>query len=103
MDYLDTLRLFDKAMFDLNAIRHLIFNLQDNFDQLNKRLFTEKKFELLQKFLLNHRFCGLYAKLVLTSIKQEIPKIEEKAVFIPASTIQDPTENHILNVIRGRN
>lgn len=104
MDLFDQFKLFDRPIFDYNAIRHLIFNLQENFDQLSKKLWTEKKFELLQKFTINHRFCGLYSKLVLIpASKIEAPKLQEdKGIFIPASKIEDPTENHILNVIRGR-
>lgn len=63
MDYFDSCRLFDKPLLEFNAIRHFVYNLQDRFDQINKRLWTNQKFELYQKFVIDHRHCGLIVRL----------------------------------------
>lgn len=65
MDYIDCCRLFDKPLLEFNAIRHFIYNLHDRFDQVLKPLWMPKSFELYQKFVINHRHCGLYIKLEL--------------------------------------
>ena len=102
MDFLDTCRLFDRPLFDYNAIRHLIFNLRDRFDQPMKRLWSEKRFELYQKFTIDHRHCGLYAKLILVNSEISIKSDDPKGILIPASSEQAPTPVHNLKVIRGR-
>lgn len=63
MDYIDSCQLFDKMILDSNAIRHFIFNMQDRFDQLTKKLWSEKRFQLYQKFVIDHRHCGLFLRL----------------------------------------
>lgn len=99
MDYLDGCRLFDRPMFDVNAIRHVIFNLRDKFDQPTSRLWSEKKFNLYQKFLIDHRHCGLYIKLVLVipELEESPPKDLEKITIVGTSE-----ENRNLRLIKGR-
>lgn len=63
MDYFDQCRLFDRPLFDLNAVRHFIFNLQDRYNLLTRPLWSVKKFDLYQKFIIDHRHCGVYVKL----------------------------------------
>lgn len=63
MDYLDKLQLFDKMMLDYNSIRHFIFNMREKFDYPTKKLWSEKQFNLFQKFTLTHKDCGLFIKL----------------------------------------
>mgnify|MGYP006902064646 CR=1 FL=1 len=65
MDYLDNLQLFDRMMLDTNAIRHFIFNLQDRYSGVTGKLWSEKMFHLYQKFILDHKNCGLFIKLAL--------------------------------------
>lgn len=65
MDYFSSCRLFDRPLFELNAVRHLIFNLQDKYDQKLNRLWSEKNFHLYQKFIIDHRPCGVFIKLIL--------------------------------------
>jgi len=65
MDYLDSLQLFDRALLNNNAIRHLIFNMQDRFASVSSKLWSEKMFLLYQKFTIDHRDCGLFVKLQL--------------------------------------
>ena len=104
MDYFDACRLFDRPMFEFNSIRHFIHNMQDKYDQVavGKRLWTERQFILYQKFVLDHRTCGLYIKLELTADKSE-PKIEEKSFLIKGSNnkLEEPRTLN-LKLIRGR-
>lgn len=114
LDYLDTCNLFDKPSFNYNAIRHIIFNMQENFDQIasGRRLWTEKQTQLYHKFLVEHRNCGLYLKLDLQNIEikkqeeeKEEPKIIEKSVKIVSASntknlVAAPKVN--LKLIRGK-
>ncbi len=90
MDFLDGHRLFDRPMFDYNAVRHFIFNMQEKFDQPNRKLWTEKKFQLYQKFTYDHRNCGIFIKLILAEEEAE-KEIEPEKVFISGSVIE-PTK-----------
>jgi len=71
MDYFDSCRLFDKPLLEFNAIRHFVYNLQDRYDQINKRLWTNQKFDLYQKFVIDHRHCGLIIRLEVPVKKPE--------------------------------
>ena len=68
MDYLDQCQMFDRVVLEYNAVRHFIFNLGNKFDQPAQRLFSEKKFRLYQKFAIDHKDCGLFAKLATEKI-----------------------------------
>jgi hypothetical protein len=63
--YFEQCRLFDKPMFELNGIRHFIFNMQNRYDQVMRPIWTQKQFDLYQKFIMDHRFCGLFLRLSL--------------------------------------
>lgn len=95
LDYFDTCRLFDKPLLELNAIRHFVFNLQDRFDQKIKPLWVPKKFELYQKFVIEHRHCGLYIKL----IPPEKAPIREP---IPEAILKVPEPKNILRLIKNK-
>lgn len=103
MDYFDSCRLFDRAMFEYSAIRHFIYNLQDRFDQtvIGKRLWSKPQYDHYEKFIVSHRSCGLYVRLDL-DIPFKTPEVEEKAVKIKAQTkclVSPPQVN--LRLIRG--
>lgn len=86
MEYFEGCRLFDKPMFDINGIRNFIFHMQNKFDQGLKRLWSEKQFTLYQKFILEHRFCGTYIKLILVSIENDLLLSDEsEKIFIKAT------------------
>jgi hypothetical protein len=70
MDYLDSVKLFDRSMLDQNAIRHLVYNLQEKFDQKVRRLWTDHQYHMYERFMQMHKPCGLYAKLILISEEQ---------------------------------
>jgi hypothetical protein len=63
MNYIDRCQLFDKVMLEYNAIRHFIHNMYDNFDQPFRKLWSEKQYRLYQKFVIDHRDCGLFIRL----------------------------------------
>ncbi len=63
MDYLDSLQLFDKMIMNYNATRHFIHNMQEKFDMPTQRLWSEKLFKLCQKFVIDHKDCGVFVKL----------------------------------------
>lgn len=88
MDYLDVCRLFDKPAFDFNTIRHVLQNLQGRFDQvsLGRKLWSEKQVELYQRFIIEHKSCGLYLKLQLTQQEKQIKTFKEKFIKIKASS-----------------
>lgn len=82
LDYLDAAGLFDKPALDINTIKHVLRNIYDNFDQLNKKIWSEKRHIILQKFLVNHKNCGLYLKLSLEA-RQTVIQEKEINVIIP--------------------
>lgn len=103
MGYLDAVRLFDRPMLDQNAIRHLIYNLQDKFDQKFKRLWTDHEYNLLERFIQMHKPCGLYAQLILVNEPFELPKEAEQFSFIKGTPEVNVPERKInISSIRGR-
>lgn len=108
MDFLDTCRLFDRPAFDFNAIRHIMHNMSENFDQIaaGKRLWNQRQLDLYQKFLIGHKMCGTYLKLVNVPVEdKQIISIEEKSIPIEPlskklSKAEVPKFN--LKLIRGR-
>ena len=109
MEYFENCRLFDRPMFELQAIRHFIFNIRERYDQIaaGKRIWAEKKFELYQKFIIDHRLCGLYLKLILVNPEYSNAnkvEFEEKSVFIKSEKPfgLDPQIKNPLRLIRGR-
>ncbi|MDP2683529.1 MAG: hypothetical protein Q8P20_00580 [bacterium] len=66
MDYFDILQLFDRQIMNYNTVRHFVHNMQEKFDLPSKRLWSEKMFLLYQKFVIDHKDCGVYIKLQLS-------------------------------------
>jgi hypothetical protein len=81
MDYFDNCHLFDRPIFEYSAINHFIKNMQDRYDQVavGKRLWSEKNYTLYQKFIAEHRLCGIYIKLSLLEdgVSEKTPFIEK--------------------------
>lgn len=107
MDYLESLRLFDRPLFDINAIRHFVYNMQERYDQKVKRLWTEKQFQLYEKFIVSHKACGVYVKLVLIDTEQEIkPEVKEhpldKLLIKGTEELKPRTPQMKLKLIRGK-
>lgn len=70
-EYLDKVNLFDRPMLDNNSIRHVLYNLQDRFDQKTKRLWTDHQYNLLERFMQTHKPCGFYLKSILSLEEDE--------------------------------
>lgn len=104
-DYLDAVKLFDRPMLDQNAIRHLIYNLQDRFDQKFKRLWTDHEYHMLERFMVMHKPCGLYAQIILVQESDNNDPEEEQMSFvrgIPPSAEKVQRKANLTSV-RGRN
>lgn len=102
MDYFEQCRLFDRPMFDLNAVRHFIFNLQDRYNLITRPLWSAKKFELYQKFVIDHRHCGVYIKLKLPEGSGLLPEpiiTPKEEVVVKKSSVSFPNK---LRLIRNK-
>lgn len=91
MDYLEICGLFDRPEFDYNSIRHIIFNLRDRYDYVNKKIFSKKIFQLIENFTVQHKKCGIYLKLSLVQPNYS-HKTESKAILIPGNSSLDTRE-----------
>jgi hypothetical protein len=93
IEYLDSCRLFDKPLYDMNGVKNVIQNIHVKFNLNNfKKLWHQKEIDNYEKFISSHKRCGLYLKLILeeTQIKQETTEVieniqnnEENVIFIP--------------------
>lgn len=103
IDYLDAVRLFDRPMLDQNAVRHLVYNLQDCFDQKLKRLWTDHEYNLIERFIHMHNQCGTYAQLILVCEDSSNIKKPEQISFVKGIPEKE-RPNKIVNIssIRGR-
>lgn len=99
MDYFENCHLFDRPIFEYSTIAHFIKNMQDRYDQVavGKRLWSEKNYILYQKFLAEHRLCGLYIKLALleTGTSEKTPFVE-KSVRINAKKEEPESQPTII-------
>jgi len=103
IEYLDTVNLFDRPMLSQNAIRHLVYGLQDRFDQKFKRLWTDHEYHLLERFMHMHKDCGLYAQLILVPEELEQPQQEEEQIsFVKGTPLRDKEKKPNLGAVRGR-
>lgn len=80
--YLDAVKLFDRPMLDQNAIRHLIYNIQERFDQKFKRIWTDHEYHLLERFIQMHKPCGLYAQLIMVQEEPQQFLVENDMSFV---------------------
>jgi len=62
-EYIEALRLFQKPLIDYNAIRRVVFNIQEKYYQNIKPIWAIKQFRLIENFTLVHKMCGLYLEL----------------------------------------
>lgn len=65
INYLEQCRLFDKPAFELNAVKHIIYNIQNKYSLTVRPIWSQNKFDLYQKFVIDHRLCGVYLRLAL--------------------------------------
>jgi hypothetical protein len=102
-DYMDAVRLFDRPMLDQNAIRHLVYNLQDRFDQKFKRLWTDHEYNLLERFMHMHKQCGMYAQLIMVEEGPLDDQETEEMSFVRGTPEVESKERKVsLASVRGR-
>jgi hypothetical protein len=77
MDYLDNCKLFDKPFYDYNAIRNFLARFKQKFDSPLSPTWIERKYNMYQKFAVDHKNCGLVLRLSLESA--ELPKESNSA------------------------
>jgi hypothetical protein len=94
MDYFDSIKLFDRPLLDNNSINHLIYNLQDRFDQKIKRLWTDHQYNLIERFMHMHKPCGLYSQLILVEeeLVENITKEDIQISFVSGFNAMDKKE-----------
>lgn len=83
-DYLEAVKLFDRPMLDQNAIRHLIYNIQERFDQKFKRIWTDHEYHVLERFMQMHKPCGFYVQLIMTQEEPVQNQINDDISFVRA-------------------
>jgi hypothetical protein len=98
MDYFDNCRLFDRPMFEFNAIKNFLYQMRERYDQIyvGKRLWSEKQYHLFEKFVIEHRNCGLYLKLETNS------QIDINQINTKQSNVNEDNKKTILKLIRNR-
>lgn len=62
-EYIEWLRLFQRPLRDYNAVRRVVFNIQEKYYQNFNPIWTKKQFRLIENFTLVHKMCGLYLEL----------------------------------------
>ena len=81
MDYFEGCRLFEKPMFDFNAVRNFLQSMQDRFSQVVNPLWHKKDIDLYQNFAISHRACGVYIWLRLLDKEEDKPEEPERLVI----------------------
>lgn len=100
-DYLEAVKLLDKPLIDINAIRNLVFKMQDRFDQKIKKLWSEKEFRMIERFIHMHKACGLYVRLA-TGVDEE-PEDDFQLIKISGSSVgADQAEPSMVQKTRAR-
>jgi hypothetical protein len=98
MDYLDSIKLFDRPIINQNAIIHLVYHIQDKFNQKIKPIWTDHEYHLIERFIQMHKNCGIYSQIILTA-EELVDKTQvDTPIFIKNS--KEPLLN--LTNIRGR-
>lgn len=100
-DYLEAVRLLDKPLIDINAIRNLVYKMQDKFDQKIKKLWSEKEFNSIERFIHMHKSCGMFVKLEL-SYEEQIVEEQENIVKIKGAPAEKPAKPIFTQKTRSR-
>lgn len=102
ISYFESIRLFDKPLFDGNGVKNCIYQMQNRFDQKVRRLWTEKEFRLYENFILSHKNCGVF--LQLKFLEEEIKEDKSEMPILIKKNSEDKgfISPPPLRVIRGR-
>ncbi len=83
--YLEAIQLLDRPMINLNAIRNTVYRMQEKYDQKFKKLWSEKDFNIIERFIHMHKPCGLYLKLEVSDNEPALDLIKvEQPIQIKA-------------------
>jgi hypothetical protein len=101
--YFDAVKLFDRPLLDQNAIRHLVYNLQERFDQKFKRLWTDHEYHLLERFMQMHKPCGLYAQLIMVQEDPQQRSVGDDISFVRGvPETQKKERKNTIDLVRTR-
>lgn len=73
MNYLDNCKLFDKPLYDYNAVRNFLSRFKQKFEGPLSPVWVERKYNLYQKFAVEHKNCGLILKLATQRMEASPP------------------------------
>lgn len=76
MNYLDNCKMFDKPLYDYNAIRNFLSRFRQKFESPLAPVWIERKYNAYQKFAIDHKNCGLVLRLSIQ--KPEVNNDSEK-------------------------
>lgn len=94
VEYLECVHLFDRPLLEQSSVKHLVYNIQNKFDQKFRRLWTDHQFNLLERFMVMHKPCGYFAKLILVPEEIDIKEPEQISFIIkgtPEIKYKEPT------------
>jgi hypothetical protein len=77
--YLQSVQLFNRKITDYNAVRNILFKIENSFLQGYKPIWNDKHFRLMENFTIQHRSCGLYLSLEFLS---DVPEVQEREIVI---------------------
>ena len=102
-NYFDAVKLFDRPLLDQNAIRHLVYNLQERFDQKFKRMWSDHEYHLLERFIQMHKPCGLYAQLIMVQEDPQQRSVMDDISFVRGvPEIQRKERKTTIDLVRTR-
>jgi hypothetical protein len=78
MDYLDNCKLFEKPIYDYNATRNFLSRFKQKFENPISPIWVERKYNIYQKFAIDHKNCGLFLKLSTEKIETSDSKLESE-------------------------
>ena len=93
--YLDGVGLIDRPVIDINAIRNILYRMQDKFDQKFKKLWSEMEFNQIERFIHMHKACGLIVRLQTSCVEKRTEHIDN-VIRIKSTQIKssEPITNH---------
>ncbi len=93
--YLEGVGLLDRPVIDINAIRNIVYKMQDKFDQKFKKLWSEMEFNQIERFIHMHKNCGLIVRLQ-TGFEEKQEKNIDNVISIKSTKIKssEPIINH---------
>ena len=63
LSFLNNYKLFDQVL--RSNVHTLIYNLQTKFSTKTNKIFTDTYYSLLENFCIQHKRCGVYARLLV--------------------------------------